>query len=80
MFELLRSEQVNGLTLLQVNFDPSLVKLLREVHYFLLLPGLKQSIPASALKVGYFRFNVIRFMNKLEIWVIMIFQHGDHIL
>ncbi|KAK9822882.1 hypothetical protein WJX74_000347 [Apatococcus lobatus] len=48
---LLRSEQVNGLTLLQVNFDPSLVKLLREVHYFLLLPGLKQSIPASALKV-----------------------------
>ena len=43
---------MNGLTLLQVNFDPSLVKLLREVHYFLLLPGLKQSIPASALKVS----------------------------
>lgn len=48
--------------LLQVNFDPSLVKLLREVHYFLLLPGLKQSIPASALKVQSLRARVLKLM------------------
>lgn len=37
---------------LRVNFDPALVRLLREVRYFLLLPDLPIEIPANALKVG----------------------------
>ncbi|KAK9808985.1 hypothetical protein WJX72_007373 [[Myrmecia] bisecta] len=37
--------------LLHVNFDPGLVRLLREVRYFLLLPNLPVDIPASALKI-----------------------------
>ena len=36
---------------LRVNFDPALVRLLREVRYFLLLPDLPIEIPANALKV-----------------------------
>ena len=38
---------------LRVNFDPALVRLLREVRYFLLLPDLPIEIPANALKVSY---------------------------
>ena len=38
-------------TVLRVNFDPALVRLLREVRYFLLLPDLPIEIPANALKV-----------------------------
>ena len=37
---------------LRVNFDPALVRLLREVRYFLLLPDLPIEIPANALKVN----------------------------
>lgn len=40
-----------GQRLLHVNFDPALVRVLREVHYFLLLPDLPQQVPAPALKV-----------------------------
>lgn len=38
-------------TVLRVNFDAALVRLLREVRYFLLLPDLPIEIPANALKV-----------------------------
>ena len=37
---------------LRVNFDAALVRLLREVRYFLLLPDLPIEIPANALKVS----------------------------
>lgn len=37
---------------LRVNFDPALVRLLREVRYFLLLPDLPIDIPANATKVS----------------------------
>ena len=37
---------------LRVNFDAALVRLLREVRYFLLLPDLPVQIPANALKVS----------------------------
>jgi len=37
---------------LRVNFDPALVRLLRETRYFLLLPDLPIEIPANALKVS----------------------------
>lgn len=39
-------------TVLRVNFDAALVRLLREVRYFLLLPDLPIEIPANALKVS----------------------------
>lgn len=35
-----------------VNFDPDLVKLLREVHDFLLLPDLPADIPEAAIKAS----------------------------
>ena len=35
-----------------MNFDPDLVRALREVHYFLLMAELPQEIPPAALKVG----------------------------
>lgn len=41
----------DGQAVLRVNFDPELVKLLREVHDFLLLPSLPAPIPEPALKV-----------------------------
>lgn len=40
-------------TVLRVNFDAALVRLLREVRYFLLLPDLPIEIPANALKVRF---------------------------
>ena len=45
-------QEEGGQRLLRVNFDPALVRVLREVHYFLLLPDLPQQVPAPALKVG----------------------------
>ena len=44
-------QEEGGQRLLKVNFDPALVRVLREVHYFLLLPDLPQQVPAPALKV-----------------------------
>ena len=44
------SQDLQG-TVLRVNFDAALVRLLREVRYFLLLPELPIEIPANALKV-----------------------------
>ena len=44
-------QEEDGQHLLRVNFDPALVRVLREVHYFLLLPDLPQQVPAPALKV-----------------------------
>ena len=46
----LMSQDPQG-TVLRVNFDAALVRLLREVRYFLLLPELPIEIPANALKV-----------------------------
>lgn len=46
----LMSQDPQG-TVLRVNFDAALVRLLREVRYFLLLPDLPIEIPANALKV-----------------------------
>jgi hypothetical protein len=37
---------------ISVNFDPALVKLLREVHDFLLLPSLPAEIPEPAIKAS----------------------------
>lgn len=47
----LMSQDPQG-TVLRVNFDAALVRLLREVRYFLLLPDLPIEIPANALKVN----------------------------
>ena len=41
----------DALPLLRVNFDPALVRLLREVRYFLLLSNLPMAVPDNALKV-----------------------------
>ena len=41
----------DGLPRLAVNFDPALVRMLREVRYFLQQPSLPVAIPAAALKV-----------------------------
>ena len=46
----LMSQDPQG-NVLRVNFDPALVRLLRETRYFLLLPDLPIEIPANALKV-----------------------------
>ena len=43
----------DGLPRLAVNFDPALVRMLREVRYFLQQPNLPIAIPAAALKVGH---------------------------
>eukprot|EP00884_Botryococcus_braunii_P022565 jgi/Botrbrau1/8993/Bobra.0148s0096.1 len=48
---LLRQQQSGGLTLLYVNFDPGLVRLLREVRYFSHMANVPLDIPASALKI-----------------------------
>ena len=45
------AQDAEGLRLLKVNFDPELVRALREVHYFLVLSNLPQDIPGPALKV-----------------------------
>lgn len=45
-------QEPDGLRLLKVNFDPGLVRALREVHYFLLMSELPQQVPPAALKVG----------------------------
>ncbi len=47
----LMSQDLQG-NVLRVNFDPALVRLLRETRYFLLLPDLPIEIPANALKVS----------------------------
>jgi Dynein heavy chain, N-terminal region 1 len=39
------------MTLLHVNFDPGLVRLLREVRYFSQMGNVPLEIPPSALKV-----------------------------
>lgn len=63
----LMSQDPQG-TVLRVNFDAALVRLLREVRYFLLLPDLPIEIPANALKVRsevkswlccYCRFDIV---------------------
>ncbi|KAA6419077.1 MAG: flagellar outer dynein arm heavy chain beta [Trebouxia sp. A1-2] len=46
----LMSQDPQG-NVLRVNFDPALVRLLRETRYFLLLPELPIEIPANALKI-----------------------------
>ncbi|DBB00313.1 TPA: Dynein beta chain, flagellar outer arm [Trebouxia sp. C0004] len=46
----LMSQDPQG-NVLRVNFDPALVRLLRETRYFLLLPDLPIEIPANALKI-----------------------------
>lgn len=46
-------QEDDGQRLLKVNFDPELVRALREVHYFLLMPELPQAVPAPALKVPH---------------------------
>lgn len=43
--------QAGAPPLVHVNFDPELVKLLREVHDFLLLPSLPAPIPEAALSI-----------------------------
>lgn len=44
-------EGADGQSVVRINFDPELVKLLREVHDFLMLPSLLAPIPELALKV-----------------------------
>eukprot|EP00891_Asterochloris_glomerata_P002883 jgi/Astpho2/2883/Aster-01037 len=58
---LMRYEQRPGdaLPLLRVNFDPALVRLLREVRYFLLLSNLPMAVPDNALKI-YERVDMFR--------------------
>lgn len=42
-----------GPPVVAVNFDPELVKLLREVHDFMLLPSLPADIPEPAVKARW---------------------------
>ena len=58
---LLRREITDSVSLLHVNFDPILVKLLREVKYFLLL-GLE--VPPTAMEI-FQRVEIFRSNKKL---------------
>lgn len=51
-------ETIDGLPQLEVNFDPALVCMLREVRYFLLLRDIPVDIPAAALKVCLMSFTI----------------------
>lgn len=59
---------------LAVSFDPALVRLLREVRYFLMLPQLSADIPETAIKVRmtlidfcsiFCRYQVIGLLNHV---------------
>ena len=49
-----RSDSSEGLPKLEVNFDPALAVVLREVRYFLSMRNPSIEIPAVGLKVRYF--------------------------
>ncbi|XP_071071224.1 dynein axonemal heavy chain 11 [Dasypus novemcinctus] len=62
---LIKSSVINGL--LNVNFDPKLVAVLREVKYLLMLK--KSDIPDSALAIFKKRNTILKYIGNLELLV-----------